>query len=157
MERIRSLGCDGASFRQWFSELRKRKPREWFGEQRKPQDSTLPFIGSADEDSFRMHRKIRGTNSLLPLIRGYTLPIPTGTQINVTMFMWPPVAVILTIWLGMSVAIAIVGLRKRYIGMLVASAFFLFFVALQCGEFFWEAFKAKRILTDTFSDSKITR
>jgi hypothetical protein len=157
MERIRSLGPREGSFGQWFSELRKRKPREWFSEQRKPRDDTLlPFIGWVSEDSFRMSRKIRGRNSLLPLIRGHVLPIPTGTQINVTMFMWPPVMVILTGWLGMSGVIAIIGLRIGNIVMLASSAFALFVVALQCGEFFWEVFKAKRILTDAFSDSKIT-
>jgi hypothetical protein len=163
MERIRSLGCDQPSVRQWFGEMRKRKLREWFCEQRKPRDSALPpFIGRADADSFRMHRRIRGRNPALPLIRGHVLPIPTGTQINVTMFMSPPVVVILTFWVGLSGAIAIVGLwqiaivREGYIAMLATSAFMLFFVALQCGEFFLEASKAKRILTDAFSDSKIT-
>ncbi len=156
VERIRSLGPQEGSFRHWFSELWKRKPREWFSGPREPRgDALLPFIGWMDQDSFRMHRKIRGRNSLLPLIRGHVLPIPTGTQINVTMFMWPPVVVILAFWLGMSGVFAIVGLRVGNIVILGASAFALFAVALQCGEFFWEAFKAKRILTDAFSDSKI--
>jgi hypothetical protein len=155
MERVRSLVPKGPTLRQLFGELRKLKFREWFSEQRTPQGSTLtPFIGSADEDSFRMTRRIRGRNSLLPLIRGHVLPIPTGAQINVTMFMWPPTAVIVTAWLGMSGAFAIIGIRLGSIVILAASAGVLLCVALMCGEFFWEAFKAKRILTDTFSDSE---
>jgi hypothetical protein len=43
MERIRSLVREQPSIRQWFSELRNHR------------NSTLPpFIGSADEDSFRI-------------------------------------------------------------------------------------------------------
>jgi hypothetical protein len=38
----------------------------------------------------------------------------------------------------------------------LASAIFLFGVAFVFGGFFSEAFRAKRILTDAFSDSEIT-
>jgi hypothetical protein len=143
MGRIRSLVREGPSFGQWFIE-------QW-----KPRDDTLPpFIGSAGHDSFKMRRDIRYRNSFLPLIRGYLLQTPTGTKINVTMFMHPVVAVFMTYWLGLTGALTI--FPRAGATSIPAAISFLFGVALMCGGFFWEAFKAKRILAGAFSDSGIT-
>jgi hypothetical protein len=142
MERIRSLMRERPSVGQWFCE-------RW-----KPRDGTLPpFIGSADENSFRIHRDIRYRNSFLPLIRGYVFPTPTGTQINVTMSMYPASAVFMILWLGITGSVALkVALTNFPMGDSIWVAMSLFFVAFICGAFFWEAFKAKRILADAFSD-----
>jgi hypothetical protein len=141
MAQIRSLVRERRSVRQWFSELRK------------PRDSPLPpFIGSANEDSFRMvQRATGGKPRFLPQVRGYVLPTPTGTQINITMLIRPVDAVFMTLWLGLLGTVAFVAASIP-----LASAIFLFGVAFVFGGFFSEAFRAKRILTDAFSDSEIT-
>jgi hypothetical protein len=141
MERIRSL-------------VRER-PKFWqlLGEQLKPRDNTLPpFIGSADDDSFKMLRDIRYRNSFLPLIRGHLLPTPTGTQIIVIMFTHPVVAVFMTFWLGSTGWAAVMNFPRS--GIPVVG--FLFGAAMMWGGFFYEAAKAKQILTDALSDPGIT-
>jgi hypothetical protein len=140
IERIRSLVRERPGFGQRL-------------EQWKQRDSTLPpFIGSADGDSFKMHRDIQYRNSFLPRIRGRVLPTPTGTQINVTMYTHPVVAAFMTFWLGMTGLAAITNFPR----ILIPAAMFLFGAALMCGGFFIEAFKAKRILAEAFSDPAIT-
>jgi hypothetical protein len=140
MDRIRSLVRERPSFWQSFSEA-------W-----KPRDPKLPpFIGSVDEDSFKLSRDIRYRNSFLPLIRGHVLATPTGTQINVAMFMHPLVAVFMTFWLGMAGAGTFAIYSAKEASSSIPAGMFLFGLALMCGGFFPEAFKAKRILADAFS------
>ena len=60
-----------------------------------------PFIGSVQENSFRIRRDIRHRNSFLPLIWGRIVATGTSTRVSVTMFIHPLVAVFMTFWLGM--------------------------------------------------------
>jgi hypothetical protein len=93
----------------------RRGVRQWFSELRKPRDSTLPpFIGSANEDSFRMvQRATGGKPRFLPRVRGYVLPAPTGTQINVIMLIRPVDAVFMTLWLGLLGTVQWLGHRQN--------------------------------------------
>jgi hypothetical protein len=144
MERIRSLMRERRSFGQWFERLWKRRDD--------PLPPFMPFIGSADDGSFDMYREIHYRNSFLPRIRGYVLPTPTGTRIDVTMSMDLLVAVFMTFWLGMTGLAALTSFPKT----LGPAAMFVAGAAIMCGAFFWEAFKAKRILADAFSDAGAT-
>jgi hypothetical protein len=67
------------------------------------------------------------------------------------MLIRPVDAVFMTLWLGLLGTVAFVAASIP-----LASAIFLFGVAFVFGGFFSEAFRAKRILTDAFSDSEIT-
>jgi hypothetical protein len=147
MERIRSLVREKQSFRQWFRELRN------------PQNSTSPlppFIGSANEDSFRISnlRPGKAKSGFLPQIHGYVLPTPTGTQINVTMSLHPADAVFTIFWLVVWGSLGIAAIWTAHYG--IAAAIFLFgggfiYMGVSGG-----AFVARRMLTDVFSESKIT-
>ena len=59
-----------------------------------------PFVGIVDDDSFRVRRDIRYRNSFLPLVWGRFMSTPTGTRVNVIMFIHPLVALFMVFWLG---------------------------------------------------------
>jgi hypothetical protein len=121
MERIRSLVREEASIWQGFSELRN------------PRDTTLPpLIGSADENSFKM-RGMWVSNFGLPLIHGYVLPTPAGTQINVTMSMHRAGVVMIKIW-GVCGLFSIVSLWEGNDAKL--AVIFLYGVAFICAAVF---------------------
>src|ERR1039458_9653010 len=61
---------------------------------------TPPFIGIVDDDSFRVKRDIRYRNSFSPLVWGRFIATPTGTRVNVIMFIHPLVALFMVFWLG---------------------------------------------------------
>ncbi len=144
MERIRALVRKQPGF--WQS----------FGEQWKPQDPpSPPFIGSVEEESFKFYRDIRYRNSFLPRVQGRLVATPTGTRVNVIMFLHPFVAVFVTFWLGMVGFGALTIFSAGEVSSLIPAGMFLFGVALVCGGFFSEAFKAKRILSDALLDPAI--
>jgi hypothetical protein len=59
-----------------------------------------PFIGTVQDNSFKVRRDIRYRNSFLPMIWGRLISIPTGTRVRVTMSLHPLVAVFMLVWLG---------------------------------------------------------
>jgi len=102
-----------------------------------------PFIGTVQDDSFRIRRDIRSRNSFLPLIWGRVVPIGTGARVSVTMFIHPLVALIVMLWLGMAANFAVT-LPSPF----VPSGMFILGVALMIGGFFPEAMKARRLISE---------
>src|ERR1700730_11232299 len=54
-----------------------------------PRASGFPFLGTVEGHRFRIRRDIQYRNSFLPLIRGRIVSTPTGSRVNVFMFMHP--------------------------------------------------------------------
>ena len=102
---------------------------------------TLPFIGTVQEDSFRIQRDISYRNSFLPLVWGRIEPTGTSTRVSVTMFIRPLVAVFMTSWLGMAGNFALSSPATP-----IAWGMVIFGIALTVGAFFPEALKAKRLI-----------
>jgi hypothetical protein len=144
MERIRSLIREREAILGFF--LRTRQPF----------NPATPFVGSAGEDSFSMQRDIRYRNSFLPRIRGKAGPGPTGTCVKVTMFLHPLVAVFVTFWLGIVGSFALLTLSSSdpFVS-LGPGSMFLFGLVLTCGAFFFEAFKARRLLSAALADREM--
>jgi len=114
-------------------------------------DPRSPFTGIVDDDSFRVRRDIRYRNSFLPLVWGRFISTPTGTRVNVIMFIHPLVALFMVFWLGIVGHGAFRGASNSPIvwGM------FVFGIALTVGGFVPEAIKAKRIISQALHDTTI--
>ena len=54
---------------------------------KRPQAPSSPFLGSVENLTFRIRRNIQYRNSFLPMIRGNINPTPTGTRVNMFMYM----------------------------------------------------------------------
>ena len=109
-----------------------------------------PFIGTVQDDSFRLRRDIRYRNSFLPLVWGRFISTPTGTRVSVTMFIHPLVALFMAFWLGM---VGYGALKDRSTPPVVLWGMFIFGLALTAGGFFPEAIKARRLISATVLDS----
>jgi hypothetical protein len=108
-----------------------------------------PFIGIVGDDSFRVTRQIRYRNSFLPLVWGRFISTPTGTRVNVIMFIHPLVALFMVFSLGT------VGHGALRGDSPIAWGMFVFGVALTVGGFVPEAIKARRLLSETIHDATI--
>jgi hypothetical protein len=102
------------------------------------------FVGTVEDDSFRIRRDIRYRNSFLPLIWGRITLTGTGSRIYVTMFLHPLVALFMVFWLVMAGNFAL-NLQPP---SLVAVGMFIFGVVLTVAGFFPEAIKAKRLISE---------
>jgi len=109
-----------------------------------------PFIGSVEDESFKLRRNIRYRNSFLPMIRGRFTPNGAGTRVYVTMFILPLVALFMIFWLG-SVGFSAVSTRSG--SSIIPWGMFLFGIALTVGAFVPEAMKAKRLICDAVGNS----
>lgn len=107
-----------------------------------------PFIGSVQENSFKMKRNIAYRNSFLPMIRGTISSYGVGTRVAVTMFLHPIVAIFLIFWLGTIASVAVSHPTMSWIpwGMLA------FGIALSVGGFIPEAIKAKGLIVRAVSE-----
>jgi len=111
-----------------------------------------PFLGSVEEDGFRIRRDISYQNSFLPLIYGRIVRTPTGTRVSIRMFLHPLVAVFVVVGLGSLGARELIG-RSASHGAIWGMLAFL--IALAAAGFFPEAIKAKRLLSEAVrNDSK---
>lgn len=136
IERLRSIVRDKPTFGE---SLRKM----WsFG---KP--ASTPFIGSVQDESFKIRRDIRYRNSFLPIIWGRVTQNGVGARVYVTMFIHPLVAFFMIFWLGMA-GFAAVSIRSAS-----SSGMFIFGLALVLGGFIPEAIKAKRLISDAVTNS----
>jgi hypothetical protein len=110
-----------------------------------------PFIGSVQDDSFKMKRNIRYRNSFLPMIRGTISSYGVGTRVSMTMFLHPAVAIFMIFWLSMvgSVAVSHPTVSPIPWGMLA------FGLAISVGGFIPEAIKAKRLILEAISEPVI--
>ena len=110
-----------------------------------------PFIGSVQDDSFKMRRNIRYRNSFLPMIRGTIASYGVATRVSVTMFLHPIVAIFMIFWLGSIASVAISHPTMSPIPWFMLA----FGVALTVGGFIPEAIKAKRLIAEAVSDHAI--
>src|SRR5450432_1343655 len=82
--------------------IARKKPEFWESFRlagKAPDRVDPPFIGIVQEDSFKLQRAIRYRNSFLPMVRGRIAPTPTGTRINVTMYIHPLVALFMMVFI----------------------------------------------------------
>jgi hypothetical protein len=138
-ERLRSIVREKPTF--WESFRMAWRAREL---------ASPPFIGTVQDDSFRLRRDIRYRNSFLPLVWGRFISTPTGTRVSVTMFIHPLVALFMAFWLGM---VGYGALKDRSTPPVVLWGMFIFGLALTAGGFFPEAIKARRLISATVLDS----
>jgi hypothetical protein len=111
----------------------------------------IKFIGEASSTYFKIRRDITYRNSFLPIIHGEFHKTIRGSEISILMFLHPFVLVFMLIWLtciGFGVWAAISHSKGAVV--LFPIGMILFGLGLTAGGFFPEAFKAKRILIDTF-------
>jgi hypothetical protein len=110
------------------------------------------FLGKIDGQSFYLQRDIRYRNSFLPLVWGKVHSGRFGTQITVTMFLQPLVAIFMLFWLsGVGFGGWQMILKSHGAGTpnsFVPLGMFIFGIALTLGGFIPEAIKARRLLED---------
>jgi hypothetical protein len=138
-ERLKSIVRDKPTFRE---SLRRVWP---FGI-----PVTAPFIGSVDGASFKLQRDIRYRNSFLPMIRGRIMPNGIGTQVSVTMFLHPLVAIFMIFWLS---TVALAAVPTRSASSMIPLIMFVVGVAMPVGGFIPEAIKAQQLIRDAIADS----
>lgn len=107
-----------------------------------------PFVGYVEDLSFRLRRDIRHRNLFLPMIRGKVAAVPGGSKVSFTMYVHPVVAVYGVLCLsGIGYGIWETATDPRTSGeFLVPAGFFVLFVAIASGCFFYEAKKARRLI-----------
>ena len=137
-ERLRCAVRKRLGFREYFRTA-------WSG--RSPDGP--PFIGSVQDNSFRIRRVIGYRNSFLPLVWGHIVPTPTGARVIVTMFMHPFSSAFMLFWLGM---VGHGALTERSASHTILWGMFIFGIALCTGGFIPEAVKAKRLLSTIVLD-----
>lgn len=118
--------------------------------------SGSPFLGTVDNLSFRIRRNIHYRNSFLPMIRGKIVPTPTGSRLDVYMFMHPFSLVFMSLWLGLLALF-----ESRLADANIARSFvplgmILFGVAMSLGGFFYEALKVMPLLSEAAFNPAIT-
>jgi hypothetical protein len=131
-ERLRAIVRNKPTFSESF--------RKWscFGD-----PVTVPFIGTVQDDSFKIRRDIRYRNSFLPTIRGHITPIGVGARVGVTMYIHPFVAAFMIVWF--SVVFRAISTRST-LSILIPGGMLLFFVVLTVVGFIPEAIKAKNLI-----------
>ena len=117
--------------------------------------SDAPFVGAINGNSFQLRRNTQSRNSFLPQIRGRMMLVPTGTRVDVTMFMHPFVLMLMLVWL----AYAGYGLRiasdAASAGFYVPLGMIVFGLTLSLGSFFAETMKAWTLLSSALFNSAI--
>jgi YD repeat-containing protein len=117
--------------------------------------SGSPFLGSVENLSFRIRRNIQYRNSFLPMIRGKITSAPTGSRIDVFMYMHPFSLVFMLVWFGLLVLT-----ESRIVDANIARSFFpkgmaIFGLALSLGGFFFEALKVMPLLSEAVFNPEI--
>jgi hypothetical protein len=139
VERLRSIVRDKLTIRESFR-------RMWpFGN-----PIGAPFIGSVQDESFKIRRDIRYRNSFLPMIRGRVTPNGVGARVYVTMFIHPLVALFMIFWFGV-VGYGAVSVPST--SSMIPGGMFIFGIALTLGAFIPEAIKARRLISDAVTNS----
>ncbi len=124
----------------------------------KPDPTTIdarPFVGRVGEGSFKFHRVITGRNSFLPITSGHIVQAEGGAVVRGQMRLAVAVAVVMTLWMGMTVTAAVKELPKEIaehnITEAISLAFFpLFGAVLIAVGYYPERRKVLRLLSDAF-------
>ncbi len=118
--------------------------------------TTTPFLGSVDNLSFRIRRNIQYRNSFLPLIRGKIVATPTGSRLNVFMYMHPFSFIFMLLWFGFLVLIESRVADANIARSFVPIAMAVFGLALSLGGFYFEALKVMPLLSEAVFNPEIT-
>src|SRR5580704_17222184 len=123
---------------------------------RRPQGAVSPFLGSVENLSFKIRRNIQYRNSFLPIIRGKIVPTPTGSRVDVFMYMHPFSVVFMMVWFGI-----ILFFESKFVDVNIARSFLpigmaVFGLALSVGGFYFEALKVMPLLSEAIFNSAIT-
>jgi hypothetical protein len=111
----------------------------------RPNKEGPPFTGKVRYRTFRISQVVRGRNSFIPWVWGHVEQTPTGARLKVTMLMNPFILVFTLFWLAM-VGWGIWTENRDTRAPLIIM--FAFGAVLSVGSFFWEAAKAKRLLSN---------
>lgn len=115
---------------------------------RGPRPSGLPFLGTVECRSFRIRRDIQYRNSFLPLIRGKIISTPTGSRVNVLMFMHPFSMIFMLVWFGFLVSAQWRVLDTNIARSDVPLGMIIFGLVLSLGGFYFEALKVMPLLSE---------
>ena len=123
---------------------------------KRPRPSGSPFLGTVENLSFKIRRNIQYRNSFLPLIRGKIIPTPTGSRLDVFMYMHPFSLIFMLIWFGF-----LVNIESRVVDTNIARSFIplgmiVFGLVMSLGGFFFEAMKVMPLLSEAVFNSAIT-
>ncbi len=122
---------------------------------KRPQLPGSPFLGSVENLSFRIRRNIQYRNSFLPMIRGKIISTPTGSRVDVFMYMHPFSLVFILVWFGFLVLIesriADLNIARSFLPIVMA----VFGLAVSLGGFFFEALKVMPLLSEAVFNSAI--
>lgn len=113
-----------------------------------PRPSGRPFLGKVEGRSFRIRRDIQYRNSFLPLIRGRIVPTPTGSRVNVFMFMHPFSFLFMVGWFGFLVATLWKVLDANIARSFIPLAMIVLGLLMSVGGFFYEALKVMPLLSE---------
>src|SRR5579872_81886 len=144
-ERVRAVVGKAPTF--W-----ERLTSSWRG----PQQPRFAFLGTVGGRSFLIRRAIQYRNSFLPLIRGKIVATPTGSRVNVLMFMHPASLIFMLVWFGFLISI-----ESRLVDANIARSFvpvgmIIFGLVLSLGGFFFEALKVMPLLSAAVFNPAIT-
>lgn len=114
-------------------------------------DSGSVFVGSHDDESFKVVRVIRYRNSFLPVIRGRLVRGDSGTDVRLVMLLHPLVAAFMLLWCGGLMFGAARGLADSGLPWLAAWPLLicLFGIVVTAIGFFPEAMKAERLIRES--------
>jgi len=121
----------------------------------RPRGPSAPFLGSVDNLTFQIRRNIQYRNSFLPMIRGKINSTPTGSSVNVFMYMHPFSLIFMLIWFGFLVLF-----ESRVADMNIARSFIpigmaVFGLALSLGGFFFEALKVMPLISEAVFNPEV--
>jgi hypothetical protein len=116
-----------------------------------PRPGDKPFVGRIEGASFRILRRIYHRNSYRPRIQGSVHDVPGGADVDLTMSISPVVLIFLLVWFAMAGGFASIALREIvpsagawHVLIIVAAGVAI--LAIGVALFFFEAFKARRLL-----------
>lgn len=128
-----------------------KRRQEWF------EQSTIPFEGTVSDTGFQISRIINYHNSFLPVINGCFFSHMEGVRIEVTMRLRTNMLIFCIVWFSF-IGFAIIngtffspgGSPPTLIEVLPTCLFYLFFYFLFALGFWFEAKKAKNLLSEIF-------
>jgi YD repeat-containing protein len=110
--------------------------------------SGVSFVGTVEGRCFRLRRDIQYRNSFLPLIRGKIISTPTGSRVNVLMFMHPFTLIFMLVWFGFLVSAQWKVLDANIARSYIPLGMIIFGLVLSLGGFYFEALKVMPLLSE---------
>jgi YD repeat-containing protein len=122
---------------------------------KRPRAPGSAFLGSVENLSFKIRRNIQYRNSFLPIIWGKIVPSPSGSRVNVFMYMHPFSLVFMLVWFGF-----LIHIESKLVDVNIARSFMpigmaIFGLALSLGGFYFEALKVMPLLSEAVFNSEV--